>query len=337
MNRYLPILGCTLSLGVNAQVTFTLSDAPQVGDVLYYEDLSGAFTSLPGGPSQVWDLSCPDMAWIVPPDSFLLIDPTQTAGWPYFTSATVAGTGSVDPGTSVEYFRASEHGLENIGEYQEPGTPYLAPDPQLLMPYPCTYGDAWLDTTLWCLDTTICLVHHEACAADGLGTLIMPAGTIGDVLRIRCVEERTTDVDGELQVETFTNDRYWKPGFPMYLVWVSSYRYQFGQEEPVETFSVRRLMDLTSRVGSPAAPAAALHCRYDPVNGMLLFTCSDPTAVRSNVLDGQGRVIATRTVQGKSDTSHPMTMSLGNLASGTYLLQVMAKEKAYVVRFAAVD
>jgi hypothetical protein len=187
------------------------------------------------------------------------------------------------------------------------------------------------------LDTTICLIHHETCAADGFGTLIMPAGTIENVLRTRCIEERTTEVSGELLVETFTNDRYWKPGFPMHLVWVNSYRYQFGQEEPVEDFTVQRLLDLTSLVGSLSAPSEVLHCRYDAVNGVLLFTCSDKEAVRSRVLDGQGRVIATTTVSSDRIWSQAMTIPLGDLADGAYLLEVVTKEKSYVVRFTAVD
>lgn len=328
------MLASVFALSVNAQVSVTLSDAPVIGDVLYYEDLSGPFTSLPGGPSQLWDLSCPGMGQIVAPDSLQLVDPAQTPGWSFFLDATVAGINSSSPDAVVNYFRASDHGLEDIGEYHGSGSAYIAPDPQLLIPYPCTFGDTWLDTTLWCLDTTICLIHYDACSADGFGTVMMPAGVIENVLRTRCVEERTTEVGGEIQIETFTNDRYWKAGFPMHLAWVNSYRYQIGEADPEESFTVQRLVDLASLVGSGPVAPDALNCRFDPASGELTYVCSDPSAARAEVLDGQGRVIAAATFAGNRVPTRQMIMSLGTLACGTYLLHVVAEENAHFVRFA---
>lgn len=333
MDQRLSILGCILVSTLHAQPTMEMVDSPQIGDVLLYEDLAGPFASLPGGAEQVWDLTCPGMGQIVEPEPFLFIDPAQTSGWPFFQDGTLAGVHPSTAELQISYFRTTPNGLEDIGEYHDPGVVYVAPDPQLLIPYPCIFGDTWLDTTLWCLDTTICLVHHESCSADGFGTLILPAGVVDNVLRTRCVEERITDVDGEAQIETFTNDRYWKSGYPFYLAWVSSYRYQIGQQAPVEDHTVQRLMDLTSLVSADGIMPEALQCRYDPMSADLIFNWSGASSARAEVLDGNGRVLAAMDLLERPGALGQYAFPLGSLASGAYLLRLLTDGTTEVGRF----
>ncbi len=319
---------------LNAQPVIEMVDGPQIGDVLLYESLEGAFTSPAGGAEQVWDLTCTAMGQIVEPDQFMFIDPTQTVGWPYFQDGTLAGVYSSIADLLISYYRATPSGLEELGNYGDPGIANVAADPRLLIPYPCNYGDTWVDTTQWCLDTTICLVRYESCSADGFGTLVLPAGVVENVLRTRCIEERITDVDGEASIETFTNDRYWKAGYPFYLAWVSSYRYQIGQQEPEEIHTVQRLMDLTSHVAETRINPVTLQCRFDPMTAELIFNWSGKSAAQAEVLDGNGRVITAMVLSGRPETMSQNTFHVGSLASGAYLFRLVTDGGPRVARFA---
>ncbi|MBK9077280.1 MAG: PDZ domain-containing protein [Flavobacteriales bacterium] len=121
---------------------------------------------------------------------------------------------STDPGYAAErYFSTSPEGLLELAEHG-PLIDYVFDAPELSLAAPLAYGDTVDDA--WCYTSAGLGVNYHFCGLtrhtlDATGTLVMPYGTIPDVLRTRT---RTYHVSDDTPADTSYNitHAWWVPG-----------------------------------------------------------------------------------------------------------------------------
>jgi hypothetical protein len=195
-----------LSIGLfmahtQAQPVLTFAgQAPQPGTS--YTMRYGPYVS-PGnaGADQTWDLSGLET------DSTLfiqLVQPGLTPNGGMFPTSTVAETG----GEATMYFRSANDGMFFVGSEAE-DLLIVNSDQGRYLPFPCTYQTNWTDAVAAQFtvdDIDVTRTGTITGVADGYGTLILPSGTVNNVLRIHWVQQ-TLDETQFFDMET-TYDSY---------------------------------------------------------------------------------------------------------------------------------
>lgn len=185
MRTYLLLVAtglCTVRLHAQPVLTFA-AQAPQPG--ISYDMRYSPFVP-PGaaGANQVWDLTA------LSTDSTRLIQlvaPANTPNGALFAASTVAETGSA----AVMYFRSASDGVFNVGSDAD-GLLIVNSDQGRYLPFPCTYQTSWTDAVAaqFTVDGfDIARSGTITGEADGFGTLILPTGSVGNVLRIHWIQE----------------------------------------------------------------------------------------------------------------------------------------------------
>lgn len=173
------------------------------------------------GENQVWDFSGLTSESDAP---LMYITTEETMHASYFPGANVS---SADGNMCMFEFYAKENDrLSYVGIYMD-GLIMFFDDNKDALHYPFSYGDQFTDTfsTTYEQGTT---THHRVgtitAEADAYGTLMLPWGTLDDVLRVKTIEEKT---------DTFTFD-----GTPyQHDYYFETYAYyKLGIREPVLEF-----------------------------------------------------------------------------------------------------
>ncbi|MBK6542864.1 MAG: hypothetical protein IPG10_16590 [Flavobacteriales bacterium] len=209
--------GVLWSLRSSAQVLLPSAAIPLVGDTFRVFGVDNDTSVVPGasGLSLVWDYTA------------LLIDTTAHTLQTCVDPATLPLIGaypncdhamrwslSTDPGYAAErYFTTSPEGLLELAEHG-PLIDYVFDAPELSLAAPLAYGDTVDDA--WCYTSAGLGVNYHFCGLtrhtlDATGTLVMPYGTIPDVLRTRT---RTYHVSDDTPADTSYNitHAWWVPG-----------------------------------------------------------------------------------------------------------------------------
>lgn len=165
------------------------------------------------GENQVWDFS---EVTSDSDDPLNYITTEQTMHAQYFPGANVS---SADQNMCMfEFYQKSATRLTYVGIYMD-GLIMYFDDYKDALHYPFEYGDTLFDTfsTLYEQSTAM---HHRIgtihAEADAYGTLILPWGTLENVLRVKTIEEmtdtftfNTTPYEYDYYYETYA---YYKPG-----------------------------------------------------------------------------------------------------------------------------
>lgn len=186
MKHLLPLITLASFSTLRAQPVLDFSNSGTVvGDAFTYH--AGPWAD-PGtaGANQTWDLST------LTSDSLIFIefvDPATTPDGASFPAATVA---AMDMGFfAYSQFDATGgylHGMSNV-----PGeAPIVYSDAMQMTSYPSTIGTTWVDAfhaEFSVMGFPIVRDGSITANADGYGTLILPWGTLNDVLRVTYVED----------------------------------------------------------------------------------------------------------------------------------------------------
>ncbi|MCB9169948.1 MAG: T9SS type A sorting domain-containing protein [Flavobacteriales bacterium] len=196
-----------LATSVHAQ-TITDSASPIAGDS-FLDNYTPYMDPGPGGSGQTWDFSN------------LVSDSTRTVSFQTpastgvnggFPNANIAETTDM---TDWTFFESSSAGYDLQGVYLNSLTQEVVyQDPERVLKLPCSMNTSWTDSLG--ADFTsfgVPIIRSGAIdgLADGSGTLIMPYGTVNDVLRVRTIEDYT-DVSIVNIDYLFTTYFYYKPG-----------------------------------------------------------------------------------------------------------------------------
>ena len=135
------------------------------------------------GAAQTWDLSG------LTSDSVVVntyVNPSTTPDGASFPTASVA----LEQFGGFSYLEMSATGGIALGASIPGEAPVVYSDPQVLFAFPCTFTTSWIDdfyAVYTVAGFNVVRTGTAAGTADGHGTLILPWGTLTDVLRISLV------------------------------------------------------------------------------------------------------------------------------------------------------
>ena len=313
-----------LSIGSNAQ-TINIEDmTPQIGDV-YTKGTSNYFSPGEAGTNQIWDLS-----GLIASDTYTetITDPTGLPGAVYFPDASYASV--YDDESTINYYNVNNNRIETIGIYLEFGIMTLA-NPLTKIEFPLSFQTTYSDTYESYMDLGGFENHEIGVATvtvDGSGTLITPAGTFTDVLRLKQIVkgELTLTSNGEhYSTDSVTSTTYLfvKAGYSVPLVSLGIS--QFG-----ETITENASFYIDSTVGlDKLSPFKDLTIFPVPVRSDFIvnFDLKTSAEVSFNLFSVDGRMVAQLGKDLLPAGDNTLALRLPkNISSGVYLLQIQTPE-----------
>ncbi len=210
---------CSLTAaGLSAQTLTNDNVSPLDGSAFTQ---AGATYIAPGasGANVTWDFSALDQLSVV---SFDYMSPASTPQGSSFPGANIA---SVTEG-NTSYFNTSAAGYDLHGIYADGSDALIVyQDPERVLSYPCSYGTTWTDALLSNFELSGYQFERSGTVsgnADGYGTLIMPYGTVTNVLRVVTVEDYSDVTDLYTTDYLFTTHNYYKPGIRQPLLTITN-------------------------------------------------------------------------------------------------------------------
>lgn len=306
-SRPIIIALCSVHGALMAQPELTVANSfPIAGDV--FTELEGV-ASGPGGPGagQVWDFSA-----FQPTDTFVInyadevsdsIDGCALACPLDVTSG--AYVVAVDP---FSVMVAPWFGFP-IGSFP------IIHEFGIVLEAPMTFEDTVMNLHLYRLLSSGCdgaeFWRSDTNMADGYGTVVLPFGTYGPVLRVHTVMEQVDPTADPLHAY-----RFHLPGTHHPLVTIAQ-----GFPEPLDTTWTMRMLDPASIVGMPEEPAiGGLRTWPQPVQDILFVQTAAVLRDISGlaILDAGGRVVQEHDVRDLHDG-----LDVRALAPGIYVLRVI--------------
>jgi hypothetical protein len=267
----------------------------------------GTYYNLPQtGQDQVWDYSIAGGGggW-----TFQFNDATSDPASDQFPDAELVMTGN----GSSNFYEADNSGLYTYG-YTGPFGSYVYSDPRKMVKYPMMYGTSWTDPfAASSLTNTSTFNGTTTCVANGHGTLVLPWGSVNDVLRVRC----TTIVDmssGAQHVDSVT--LFYHENFPWHLLKATrQITYQNGQPLPqnwsLEYAAQQSVMEIQQLNGQAPTVVVFPSPAIDIVN-----IRSKHTLTSISIMDETGRILLSLNVDG----SWQYDITVSDLSEGIYLL-----------------
>jgi hypothetical protein len=294
------------------------NSAPQPGQS--YTINQGLYQPPPvGGAAQVWDFST-----LATQGSALveLVAPAGTASAASFPTSDVVETSVAS--AQLRYFENSPLGLILLG-YSAPSQGFLLPfsPPIMARPYPCTFDNEWSGTyggsTTFQGFNVLVSGSYEG-EADGYGTVVMPWGTVENVLRTRLLLTETQLFIGAGQ--SVNQQETWDfhaPGSSYPLIRFSERRTQNqGGEFDVDTQSLLWMGNSTTAVHGHEE-AGMLSIFPNPATEAVTISTTERIE-DLRVMDATGRQV--KALRPMGTTSAVYTLDLNGLAAGAYTVQV---------------
>ena len=310
------LLAGIAALGAQAQPVLTHdSNAPVIGAT--YTMRYGDHVS-PGAPGaqQTWDLSG------LTTDSTSLVRILPVASTPngnLFPNATYAE----DDGGVITYFRSTPTGIQFAGSDDGEGTLITYSQMGRHLSFPCSFGSTWTDTEVGAFDLEDIHVDRSGtvtATADGYGTLVMPFGTIPNVLRVHWVNTGQDVMDLFTMNYTYDSYIYLTPGnqYPIAQLVTSSVAV-LGNTQTVQ-FS-RWVGSLSTDVAAIAEVEDGLHVFPNPATDELRFEVPADMGhgIRATITDARGQMVRDEPV-----TADSAPIDLRALHSGMYQLSLIS-------------
>jgi hypothetical protein len=309
------LLFCSFACTLSAQPVIHADNAPMAGTTFTMH--AGTYFNLPQtGPGQTWDYS------IVGGGGGFSYVFDHASGDPQAESFPNADL--VRTGDGNSYFHStSEEGVFFHGHISDFGNLFLDVPRQDLV-YPLTFGTTWNDDFSGVLGSQP-ITGSNSCVADGTGALILPWGTIDDVIRVKCRMVATIPGASVEHVDTLTF--FHRAGFPWHLLRARKrVTFQNGQPMPqnleleyASEASVVSIAEPSMRRGQmtvfPSPAQDLIHIR----SPLLL------KALGITIFDGQGRVMRSEGLTGSNPVE--IRLNIADLPSGVYVLHLITGDE----------
>jgi hypothetical protein len=271
------------------------------------------------GADQTWDFSGLGITTTL---TYTHVTPAASGYAASFPASTVAQQLSSG---EVLFVQADAAGMWQWGEVNNTEV-HAYTDPERIMTYPCSFGTTWEDdfggTFVFSGMNTV-RTGTFAATADGYGTLIMPYGTLDNVLRVQAVQVTTDTYDMGSQVTDFDVYYFYRVGvhYPVVTVIDGVVTTTFGSF-PIQTISwieegtVGVSEALQQAIGVQLFPNPA----HDQVN--VVFTSDGNTASVLEVIDATGRIIHQQGLGQRSSGIQLEQLDLTGFAPGVYSLSI---------------
>lgn len=291
----------------SAQPLLTFDNTGPMVGASYEVLVGGPMDPGAAGPDQVWDYS----GFVVSDTisfSYVQSDMDSINGCPLDYPHDIVGGGYVAPVDHAFVMR----NLYII--YPMGNLPFYTENHRVLE-YPIAYGQAFDNMRLYKFNFSDCGIYlvqsPEHIEADAYGTLILPFGTFGPVLRVHHTGSgfESTEVDEE-------GYRFYLPGTHYPLVTIAK-----GFPSALDTTWTMRMLDPASIVGLREEPSvgAGITFRPQPANDVLFVD------VPPDLHDASGVEVldmSARRVQGYAPTELRAGLDVSDLSAGVYMLRI---------------
>ena len=267
-----------------------------------------------GGIDQTWDFSGSTGTI---GNTLTTINASAGANASFFPNAAVALTTT----GYEEYIGITAAGLEHMGQHA--GTENIVyTDPELYLPIPCAYGQAWIDDFAgeWGGGATT-FTGTTTATASGYGTLVLPSISVSNVLRVDLTWTRI-ESNGFTGVRTM--NVFYRPGTG----------YLLASNEKFELFLTASNTLLTTNeeftyldpatIGITETPLEAIGLTLVPVpatgNVTIVFGTSGATQV--DVIDTEGRLVVSKAMGTFTPGIHRYILDLHGVPAGFYTVHV---------------
>lgn len=329
MKKTLLSLSILLSLGVSAQLTQN-NHAPAVGNPFYVTQQCDSTLIIPSAPGagQTWTYALTGLNAI---NNYSIYASTDVS----FNPANVYVGSSAN---NSSYYLASATDLKYYGGVLSIGGNNITikyGSPAVVAAYPMSYNTTTASATNGSVNVSgFNGTFNGNCnvTADATGTLVLPAKTFSNVIRINTVQTLTASLSGGLFTATVT---------------LNNYDYYETNASKAPIFSISTSTLLSSAATSPSYQKITtviknyavvginesqktnieLSVFPNPSTTFINFSTTSAEAAKVTAFDINGKVVATEILEmGKAK------MNTSNLASGVYMYQVTDKNNQLLTK-----
>ncbi len=326
MNKLYSALSLALlaALPAIAQPSLTAANFnPTVGqNVSYHNFTPTTFTPGAAGANATWNFAS------TPNQSTVNFSYVTSASTPYGASFPGANLAANITG-SYEYLNANAGFLARQGVYAGGTTLYYSDD-QKILTYPFTYNSTLSDnfaTTFTSGGYTFNRTGTTTATADGYGTLILPWGTLTNVLRVRYTETfQDVWIGGTINYSS-TNYAWYKPGTHYYL---------FTLSESISPGGTQRSGSYINQtmvgIDDQANTNNALNVYPNPVLEELTLELDvkQNSSAKIEIKNMLGQVVYEKDTEQLVSGTQKQMIDFSNLATGMYTVTVRSDDKNYI-------
>ncbi len=306
---------------VFSQITLTKANELLLGETYTYNTLDqSSFDFGESGANVTWDFSNVVIDFVT---SSTFVDPATLPNGNLFPQATA---GSKDAGSEIYYYQ-SEMGMGFYGAILNSGARIVYTNPQDWLRFPMTYNDTYTDSFSGTV-TTSAIFDRSGTAeveVDAYGTLITPAGTFKEVVRVYTYMDYS-DKFGGADVANYIEKRYsWydaRSGFPLFTY--SDLEYLGTSSKSVSYLDAKPL-----NIRSLFAEDLQLNVYPNPTSDWftLDYSLTDRSEVEIAMTNLLGQEVLLVSQQEENAGSHQSQVDVSGLAQGTYFVKITIDEK----------
>ncbi len=311
---------------MQAQITLTAANNYSVGEVYSYNFVNATGIS-PGdsGENITWDFSTLSSPTLI---SSTLVDPSSLSGGSNFPNANIGVKDDVLNNESYYYTSPNAQGFYGAISNGSQGTTYVTyTDPQDWVQYPMTYQDQFSDTFAGTVETSAVFDRSGTAevVADGYGTLITPAGTYNNVIRLKTTMDYGDSFNGTPFI-TYEETRYlWYDagrGFPLMTLSMLN-----GGGASINSLSYLEISPLAT--SSPLAQTLGLSVSPNPASDWINieYELTDQLAVNASIRNLMGQEVLNISNEVQHAGAHQLGIDLSGLSNGTYFLHLVIDKK----------
>lgn len=314
-----------MSFNSNSQPTLTVSSAPVPWDFFVFHPADSA-SAQPGsgGANQTWDFSQVKAKWNPQTINYL---PTQSTGYDTaFPTATAAIEDVFVPGEYI-FIKKGTNDLVGLGsassfkilKYSNPIT---------MLTYPFTYNSVINDTYSGTAKVSTLEFKKNGTyqvTGDGYGTLILPAGTHTNVLRVKTVNDYTEEWVGSTKYTYNVVEYNWYlPSKKQPLVMIRSI------DSKIDTASQPKLKLIlvsafAAGISSQEVIDDELTIYPNPSNSTteISIQIKDKTDLKLELFNPMGQLIYVSLNKNITSGKYKKTLDLSGIPSGYYIVRIV--------------
>ena len=290
---------------------------PYIGlAVNYYTFTPFPFDGGPSGANVTWDFS-----GVSPNDSVFAnyVNPASTIHGANFPTSTIA---SQIVGTGFEYLNANSNFMARVGiDANGIMMPYT--DEEKIITYPATYNTTFTDSFVASFTSSIVFYRRGTVTmtADAWGTLILPWGSVSNVLRVHLIENYKDS--SQFTNNNFVSDNYYwvTPGTHFFLCSIatvgSNYSGSYLNASSVGVNSI----DFSK----------FLHVSPNPASNFLnIEFAANEKVLRTTITDIAGKVVY---ADAAGSSMEKQQINIAHLSSGYYLVNIETSERTFTQKF----
>lgn len=322
--NYTIIVLSLISTLINAQITLTsTTNTPEIGDSYTYISIPNyTFNASQSGANQTWDFSTAT-GTAETTNVINLASSSEPSNYPSasFVFKTIE--------TATEnYLSSSSSDLSIEGNYV-PGTArVIYSDKQEYLKFPITYNNVFNETFAGVVENIAESQTYDRAGtieitADAYGDLILPYGTIDNVLRVKVVIKSIDVYMGFTLPETTITSYYWYNTFNKYPLAstsdvdysgsiISSYAYYLSQS------------DLVLETKNPELVETNINVYPNPTKDIVYIKNDSHNSLRIDILDITGALVKSITISNGKNS-----VDVSNLQSGAYLMKYINESQIY--------